>query len=167
MGPTFLKFLSELLAKWDFPGYLVPAFKAGTTRRKWLTRRWQHKSMLNHQWVCLLRQVAIAIGWHAEDLGALSYKSMRRFLPTLTNVLGFPPDVAQAIGSWQDMPQGEGTKGQAIQSMSLHYSDERASASGQTKRAVLTHFFSLLKGHARAASTFAGTGSFLATDELP
>ena len=82
--------------------------------------------MLNHQWVTLLRQVMAATGWDQQQLGTLSFNSMRRFLPTLTDVLRCDRDTAQAVGSWQEIPQGEKSAGQASRPMSLQYSDELA-----------------------------------------
>ena len=89
-------------------------------------------------------------GWPTENLGALSHNSMRRFLPTMTNVLGFADSVAQAVGSWQELSQGEGTAGRASQRMSLHYSDEKALASCEAKRQVLERFLHLTQGHSAA-----------------
>ena len=58
-------------------------------------------------WVLLLKQIASRAGWDDRSLSVLSYNSMRRFLPTLANVLRFPSEIAQAIGNWQETPQGE------------------------------------------------------------
>ena len=164
MGDDFFKFLADLLHRWQHPPYLVPAFQAGTTRRKFMARGWQQKPMLVHQWVSLLKQVATATGWCVDDLGALSYNSMRRILPTMTNVLGFPDNVAQAVGSWQEIPQGEGTSGKASQRMSLHYSDEKALASCEAKREVLDLFMHLIQGHKSAMAALSGKGTYLQKD---
>ena len=111
--------------------------------------------MLIHQWVTILKQAAVATGRSAEDLGSLSYNSMRRFLPTMANILGYNDSTAQAIGSWQEIPHGVGTTGKSSQIMSLHYADEKALASGEAKRLVL-HNFRFSKSHDLAAKTLTG-----------
>ena len=118
--------------------------------------------MLNHQWVSVLKQVAVATGWDASALGMLSYNSMRRFLPTMANVLRFPDSIAQAIGSWQEIPQGEGCAGIGVQLMSVHYSDQKALSSAEAKREVLDLFFCLVRRHAAAQAALDGKGSMLA-----
>ena len=106
------------------------------------------------------------MGVESQSIPALSYNSLRRFLPTLANVLGYGVEVAQAIGSWQEVPQGVGTSGQAIRPMSLHYSDARALDSCEAKRKVLEHFAQVSMAHPQVRSIVAGqwaqvpTGSF-------
>ena len=115
--------------------------------------------MLNHQWVTVLKQAAMAAGWDATNLGALSYNSMRRFLPTMANVLRFSENTAQAIGSWQEHPQGEGgSASTSRQLMSVHYSDQRALASAEAKRDVLSLFFRLVQHHAETCSASSSSG---------
>ena len=135
----------------------MPAFQAGTTRRKFVARKWLQKPMLNHQWVTLLRQVMAAAGWAQPSLGTLSFNSMRRFLPTLADVLRCDRDTAQAVGSWQEVPQGEGCAGRAIRPMSLHYSDEQALSSCVAKEKVLARFFEVAALHPQAAAVLDGS----------
>ena len=88
-----------ILEKWQRPPFLVPAFKAATTKQKFTARRWQQKPMKYHHWVLLLKQVAKRAGLDDGSLNVLSYNSMRRFLPTVASVLRFPSETAQAIGN--------------------------------------------------------------------
>ena len=161
MGSDFFDFLHAILKRWDTPPFLVPAFKAGTTRRKFNARRWLQQPMSNRQWVACLRQVAVAIGWAPEDTQALSYNSMRRFLPTLGDVLRFSADDSQALGSWQELPQASGCAGKASQRMSLHYSDERALSSCEVKRRALTQLLQIAERHPQASACLMGILPFL------
>ena len=45
--------------------------------------------------------------------------------------------------------------------MSLHYSDEKALASSEAKREVLTYFFHLIQGHRIAGAVLQGDSTFL------
>ena len=94
--------------------------------------------------------------WDSTELAIFSYNSMRRFLPTVANVLRFEGYIAQAIGSWQEVPQGEGTTGQATRPMSLHYSDEQALSSCEAKRKVLELFAQVSSRHPQVAAIIAG-----------
>ena len=159
VGDCVFKTVIRLLEQWQRPLFFVPAFKAGTTRRRFRARQWQQRPMLNHQWVTILKQAAVTAGWDAANLGALSYNSMRRFLPTVANVLRFSEHTAQAIGSWQELPQGEGSSASTSrQLMSIHYSDQRALASAEAKREVLSLFFRLVRHHADTCSASSGSG---------
>ena len=64
----------------------------------------------------------------------------------MANVFRVSENTAQAIGSWQEHPQGEGgAASTSRQLMSVHYSDQRALASAEAKREVLTRFFHLVQ----------------------
>ena len=158
---SLFKFLTDIITRWETPPFIVPAFQAGTTRRKFLARKWLQKPMLNHQWVKLLRQVMAAAGWAQPELSTLSFNSMRRFLPTLADVLRVDRDTAQAVGSWQEIPQGEGSAGRAIRPMSLHYSDEQALSSCVAKVRVLSRFFEVAALHPQAAAVLDGSALLL------
>ena len=66
----------------------------------------------------------------------------------MASVVGFGLEVRQAIGSWEEVPQGEGTNGaRAVRPMSLHYSADQAAASGRAKRMVLDKFVTMCSRH--------------------
>ena len=45
-------FLVNMLERWHRPPFLVPAFKAVTTKRKFTTRRWQQQTCATGIWCC-------------------------------------------------------------------------------------------------------------------
>ena len=122
--------------------------------------------MLNQQWVKVLQQLAPELGVPEELRGTLTYNSMRRFMPTLAQVLGYPLETRQAIGSWQEVPQGQDTHGRAVQAMANHYSDEKALASGEAKRVVLQHFIELSMTCRPVQNLLAGGQDKLGPDTL-
>ena len=72
--------------------------------------------------------------------------SLRRFMPTMANVLQVGTEVAQAIGSWEEIPKGDGcASARASRPMSLHYSAQQALASGIAKKKVLKRFIKASK----------------------
>ena len=82
--------------------------------------------MLHSQRVRLIRQVLADIGKPLETLKRDNFNTLRRFLPTAANVMGFDDKIAHAAGSWQDVPQCESTSSRSIKLVSLHNSDEQA-----------------------------------------
>ena len=58
------------------------------------------------------------LGKAPAEVAKITYNSARRFLPTATSVLGFDAHTAQAVGSWMEVPQGQGSAGQAMQLVS-------------------------------------------------
>ena len=88
----------------------------------------------------VIRQVLADIGRPLDTVKKYTFNTLRHVLPTAANVLGFKDKVAQAVGSWQDVPQGEGTSSRSIKLMSLHNSDEQAVSSSAAKKQVLDPF---------------------------
>lgn len=75
-----------------------------------------------------------------------SINTLRRFLLTVANIIQAKESMAQAIGSWEKVPSGEGPrKGRAHRPMSLHYSAEHALSSGRAKLRVLGFFLRAAK----------------------
>ena len=77
MDKSIFDFITSLLTRWEHPPFFVPALKAGTKKRFAA-----QAPMQNHQWVKLVRQMALEIGVPEEETSSLSYNSMHRFLPT-------------------------------------------------------------------------------------
>ena len=74
-----------------------------------------------------------------------TYNTLRRLLPTAANVFQLSQSVCQAVGSWEEVPQGEGgSVGHATRPMSVHYSAELALASGKAKADAFEKFQHLI-----------------------
>ena len=105
----------------------------------------------------LIRQVAADNGRPLDTWKRYTFNTLRLFLLTAGNVLGFDDNVAHAVGSWHDVPQGEGTSSRSIKLMSLYSSDERAVSSGAAKQQVLDIFLFLSLQHPSDRSILSGT----------
>lgn len=86
----------------------------------------------------------------AHDVAAQGgYNRLRRFLPTLGNVLRLDPPEMQALGSWMEIPASGGpapaTKSRAVWIMGRHYAGGQAQRSAAVKAAILERFWQLLR----------------------
>ncbi|CAK0807282.1 unnamed protein product [Prorocentrum cordatum] len=157
-------FLVELHAKLGKPSFLLPARHEQTRFKR--IRRWQSSPMSPNQVVEIMRKVAKDVGKAPAQVAKVTFNSARRFLPTAANVLGFDAHMAQAVGSWMELPHGQGSAGQAMQLMSTHYSDEKALASGQAKLRVLEAFVEACRHHEAVACILSGRPARLSPASL-
>ena len=119
------------------------------------------------QMVAILRKALRAIGMSEEEVKSRTFNTMRRFMPTAANVFHFPPSKCQAIGSWEDIPQGDGRiVAVASRPMSLHYSDEQALCSGEAKAEVFQAFREASLRHPGVQSIVSGGTAFLPRHSL-
>ena len=115
-----------------------------------------------------LKQALRQINADPERVEHATFNSMRRFLPTAFNVFNFPEDIAQAIGSWEEVPRGDGRSGgRACRPMSLHYSDEQALASGRAKIKVLKAFVKASSSCSKVENILQGRPAVLEQGDLP
>ena len=146
LGPEPFAQIVEVNCQLGSPGFLIPSL--ADAKGHFPARKWQRKAMPHRQWVAIIRRVASDIGKDSTESAEFTYNSARRFLPTVANVLGFGPDIRQAIGSWEELPGGDGGSGaRAVRSMGLHYSADVAAASGRAKRLVLDKFVDMCSEH--------------------
>ena len=160
--PDCFDFLQEVAEKMHYPSFIVPARVAqvGTPVRRWLPHPMGHTMTLR-----ILRRVLVAAGVDEGDAAQYSFNSCRRFLPTLSAVLGFTREESQAIGNWVDDP-ARGAEAAAPPTMSVHYSDQKALASGMAKRKALLKFFDLASKIDSAQDILAGGGTLLSVDSI-
>ena len=101
----------------------------------------------------LLRGTLLDLGTAPDQAQTAGFNRLRRFLPTLGNVVRLTPADQQAIGNWVEIPTGGGPipnqKSRATWTMGIHYSGQRALHSAQVKKALLKRFMSLY--HAKKA----------------
>ena len=81
--------------------------------------------------------------------------------------MGFSMETRQAIGSWEELPEAEGSRGgQARRPMSLHYSDDKSAASARAKNEVLDEFIARCSVHPAVRSILSGVPAQVPDDEL-
>ena len=101
----------------------------------------------------LLRGALLDIGTAPDQAQTAGFNRLRRFLPTLGNVVRLSPQDQQAVGNWVEIPTGGGPipnqKSRATWTMGIHYSGQRALHSALVKKALLKRFMRLY--HAKKA----------------
>ena len=160
--PDCFDFLQEVAEKMHYPSFIVPARVAqvGTPIRRWLPHPMGHTMTLR-----ILRRVLVAAGVGEEEAAQHSFNSCRRFMPTLSAVLGFTREESQAIGNWVDDP-ARGAEAAAPPTMSVHYSDQKALASGMAKKKALRKLFGLLSEIDGAKDILAGGSTLLSVGSI-
>ena len=101
----------------------------------------------------LLRRALLDLGTAPDQAQTAGFNRLRRFLPTLGNVVRLSPQDQQAVGNWVEIPTGGGPipnqKSRATWTMGIHYSGQRALHSALVKKALLKRFMRLY--HAKKA----------------
>lgn len=84
----------------------------------------------------LLRGAMLQAGLAPQHAASVHFNRLRRFTPTMGNLLKLSVPDMQSIGSWQEVPDGggrEGAKPKAVMHMGLHYSGQKLQRSAQVK----------------------------------
>lgn len=84
----------------------------------------------------LLRGAMLQAGLEPKHAASVHFNRLRRFTPTVGNLLKMSATDMQSIGSWQEVPDGggrEGAKPKAVMHMGLHYSGQKLQRSAQVK----------------------------------
>eukprot|EP00435_Cladocopium_sp_Y103_P016958 s317_g4.t1 len=107
------------------------------------------KRMSRTRFLEIFRGILHQLGLPPEEAGTSGYNRLRRFLPTLGNVLRLEPPEMQAVGSWVEVPAGGGpaptVKSRATWLMGRHYAGAQADRSAAVKAALLERFWQLLR----------------------
>lgn len=105
------------------------------------------RKMSRARFLDLFRGTMLEVGLEPRHASSVQFNRLRRFLPTLGNVMGLPIPDMQSIGNWQEIPDGGGRAGpkpKATMPMSLHYSGQKLQRSAEVKKhlvAVLLEMF--------------------------
>jgi len=67
---------------------------------------WSPRKMSQSKFLELVRGLLAAAGLQPSIAETTSYKTLRRFMPTLGEALGFDEPDAQSIGNWIEVPKG-------------------------------------------------------------
>ena len=105
------------------------------------------KPMSRNRLLEIMRGTLHQLGNSLDVATRAGYNRLRRFLPTLGNVLQLEPTDMQALGSWVEIPSNGGpepiTKSRAVWTMGRHYAGGNAARSAATKVAILGRFWEL------------------------
>lgn len=113
-----------------------------------------NKAMSRARFLELLRGALCQIGVDFPQAQAATFNRLRRFVPTMANLMELPDLDLQAVGNWCEVPSGGGRdpsskKPRGATPMGVHYAGSRVSRSLQVKsRCVdrLMHLFNHKKG---------------------
>eukprot|EP00435_Cladocopium_sp_Y103_P029419 s2946_g7.t1 len=107
------------------------------------------KKMSRSRFLEIFRGMLHQAGTPHELASTAGFNRLRRFLPTLGNVLRLEPPEMQAVGSWVEIPAGGGpspqTKSRAVWLMERHYSGGQADRSAAVKVALMERFWQLFR----------------------
>ena len=109
-----------------------------------------NKAMTRSRFLEIFRGTLMTLGTDTEKARASTYNRLRRFLPTLANVLQVSDLELQAVGNWVELPQGGGGDPQrqqkrAVVSMGIHYAAAKVLRSVQVKQRCLDRFLELFR----------------------
>ena len=107
-----------------------------------------NKPMTRARFLELFRGCLVTMGVDFKAAQSATYNRLRRFLPTIGNVLGMDPTELQAIGNWVEVAQGgfqdpQHRKARASIPMGLHYSSEKVLRSVQVKQRCVDRLLAL------------------------
>ena len=164
--PDVFDFLRDLAVRLKNPPFVIPAL---TKARMQPLRKWSPEPMQHTMGIRIIRRVFESLGVPGQAVKGLTFNSCRRFLPTMGNLLGLSRHEAQALGNWVEDPTDdrEGTSTRTpVMPMAVHYSDQRAIASGLVKSKLLDKFVSLLEGVPQAHAILHGASGTVTEAEL-
>ena len=109
-----------------------------------------NKPMTRARFLELFRGSLVTMGVDFRAAQAATYNRLRRFLPTIANILNLDTPDLQAIGNWVEVAQGgfqdpQTRKARASIPMGVHYSAEKVLRSVQVKQRCLDRLMALWK----------------------
>jgi hypothetical protein len=122
----------------------------------------QDKPMTRARFLELFRGALYQAGVEFSQAQAAGYNRLRRFLPTMANVMELPDLDLQAVGNWTEIPSGGGRdpaqkKGRHSMPMGVHYAASKVLRSLQVKQRCVDRLMSLFhKKTGELARTDAG-----------
>ena len=107
-----------------------------------------NKAMSRARFLELLRGALYQIGVEFTNAQAAGYNRLRRFIPTVANILELPDLDLQAVGNWTEIPAGGGRdpsagKPRALLSMGVRYAGSKVLRSLQVKQRSVNRFLTL------------------------
>lgn len=122
----------------------------------------QNKPMARARFLELFRGALYQAGLEFTQAQAAGYNRLRRFLPTMANVMELPDLDLQAVGNWTELPSGGGRdpaqkKGRHSMPMGVHYAASKVWRSLQVKQRCVDRIMTLFhKKTGELARTEAG-----------
>lgn len=132
-------------------GFLVPALQLAADNLWEVTETTPlvlGKPMSRGRFLEIFRGALMQCGLDTHSAKGATFNRLRRFLPTLGNVLEISDVDAQAVGNWTEVPQGGGLtapRPKAAMTMGRHYGGHKVLRSAVVKVRLLERFLELWK----------------------
>eukprot|EP00435_Cladocopium_sp_Y103_P052832 s71_g16.t1 len=107
-----------------------------------------NKAMSRGRFLELMRGALVQVGVDFSQAQSSTYNKLRRFLPTMANVMELGDLDLQAVGNWTDLPSGGGRdpsarKPRGVMPMGVHYAGSRTLRSLQVKQRCVDRLMAL------------------------
>ena len=107
-----------------------------------------NKAMTRARFLEVMRGALVQVGVDFPQAQASTYNRLRRFLPTMANVMEMPDLDLQSVGNWTDLPSGGGRepgvkKARGAMPMGVHYAGSRVLRSLQVKQRCVDRLMAL------------------------
>ena len=117
-----------------------------------------NRAMSRARFLELFRGALFQVGVELSNAQTAGFNKLRRFLPTIANILELPDLDLQAVGNWTEIPAGGGRdpaarKGRAVLHMGVHYAGSRVLRSLQVKQHCVNRFMALFQKKRRELAT--------------
>ena len=107
-----------------------------------------NKAMSRARFLEVMRGALVQVGVDFTQAQSATYNKLRRFLPTMANVMELPDLDLQSVGNWTELPSGGGRdpsskKPKGSMPMGVHYAGSRVLRSLQVKQRCVDRLFAL------------------------
>ena len=116
--------------------FCIPDLVFGSSGRLDASSTWSQRPMSRGKFVDILRSVLLAAGISNAEVQTVSTYSLRRFLPSVAEVLRTPPEVARHLGNWSESVSQKHHEKEPLQMAQL-YAHDRVLTAGHSKSLLL------------------------------
>lgn len=132
-----LRVVQQLQSQHGTLPFVIPDLALGPSGVVDGDAKWCQRPMPIEKFISLLRSLLGCRNVDRDEIESITTYSLRRFLPTIAEVLLTPPFVSQALGNWQEIPTQSHVDPVAL-SMVQHYAHDKVASAGYVKGLLLS-----------------------------
>ena len=106
-----------------------------------------NKAVSRARFLEVMRSVLVQVGVDFTQAQSATYNKLRRFLPTMANVMELPDLDLQSVGNWTELPSGVAEtllpRNPRLHADGVHYAGSRVLRSLQVKQRCVDRLFAL------------------------